>query len=243
MSVTAAMAFTAGLISFASPCVLPLVPAYISYISGSSVEELAGGPGVKSVRRAGMRAVLFVLGFSTVFVALGASATSLGELLSTKQCALMKVAGAVIVVFGLHMAGVLRIKALYAEKRFHIRFQKVGLAGAFLVGVMFAFGWTPCVTPVLGAVLVMAGQTESVRQGMALLAIYSLGLGIPFIVTGFATSAALKAMGRVKQHFRKIEIISGLLLVAVGTLVFTGSLQSTAGLIQERLYLWFCNAS
>jgi cytochrome c-type biogenesis protein len=219
-------AFLFGLASFVSPCVLPLVPAYLSYMSGASVEELLTTRGTEAVKRTGIKSVFFVLGFSAVFIAMGATATSVGRLLAVQLGILMKVAGVIIIVFGLHMAGVFRIKALYAEKRFHTRFQNVGFFGAFLIGVMFAFGWTPCIGPVLAGILALAANSETVLTGIGLLAVYSLGLGIPFLITGFATGSALKALGGFKRHFRKIEIASGVLLVAVGVLIFTGSLQA-----------------
>lgn len=228
-------AFVAGLISFVSPCVLPLVPAYISYMSGVSVDELIEGASRESARRAGIRSLFFVLGFSAVFITMGATATSLGEALIEHRDILMKIGGVVIIIFGLHMLGVFKIKALYAERRFHVRLKSVGYLGAFLMGLMFAFGWTPCVGPVLGTILGMAASTDTVMNGIALLAVYSLGLGVPFILTGFLTNRAFAAMNRIKPHFRKIEIASGLLLIAVGYLVFTGSLQEMAG----RLQGWF----
>lgn len=235
MSVSIFTAFVFGLASFVSPCVLPLVPAYISYVSGVSVEELMEGASRESARRAGLRSVFFVLGFSTVFIAMGATATSLSQSLMAYRDILMKIAGVVIVVFGLHMLGVFRIKAFYAERRFHFRLRNVGYLGAFLMGLMFAFGWTPCVGPVLGAILGMAASTDTVVKGTALLAVYSLGLGVPFVLTGFLTNRAIGAMNRVKPHFRKIEIVSGLLLIAVGFLVFTGRLQEMPGYFQR----WF----
>ena len=218
-------AFVAGLLSFLSPCVLPLVPAYLSYISGASVEELLSSADSAALRRTGLKSVFFVIGFSTVFVAMGASAASIGQLLAAQATFLMKAAGVVIVIFGLHMTGVFRIKALYAEKRIHTRLRNVGLAGAYLIGVMFAFGWTPCIGPVLAAILTLAADSKTITKGVILLATYSMGLGIPFLITGFATGSALNALARFKKHFRAIEITSGVLMIAVGALIFTNSLQ------------------
>lgn len=225
VTVTMPAAFVAGILSFLSPCVLPLVPAYLSYISGASVEELLEARGSEALRRTGLKSVFFVLGFSTVFIAMGASAASIGQLLAEKADFLMKAAGVVIVIFGLHMLGVFKIKALYAEKRFHTRLRKVGFLGAFLIGIMFAFGWTPCIGPVLAAILSLAANSKTITKGVVLLAVYSMGLGIPFLITGFATGTVLSALGRFRTHFRKIEIASGVLMIAVGVLVFTNSLQ------------------
>lgn len=229
MSVTTTIsiptAFVFGLLSFFSPCVLPLVPAYLSYMSGVSVEELTTAHAPEALKRTGVKSILFVLGFSVVFVAMGATATSVGQILTAKTDILMKIAGIVITIFGLHMAGVFRIRALYAEKRFHLRSQNLGFAAPFVIGVMFAFGWTPCIGPVLASILTLAANSDTVLLGMGLLAVYSLGLGIPFVITGFATGTALKALGRSRRHFRKIEIASGVLIVMVGVLVFTGNLQ------------------
>jgi len=223
-TITMPTAFIAGLLSFLSPCVLPLVPAYLSYISGVSVEELVAAKGTQALKRTGLKSVFFVLGFSAVFVAMGATAASIGRILTEQADFLMKAAGVVIVVFGLHMTGVFKIRALYSEKRFHTRLQNVGFLGAFLIGIMFAFGWTPCIGPVLAGILTLAADSKTILRGVILLAIYSLGLGIPFLITGFATGSVLSALGRFKRHFRKIEIASGVLMIAVGVLVFTGSL-------------------
>ena len=218
-------AFIFGLLSFFSPCVLPLVPAYLSFMSGVSVEELMSSRGSEALKRTGLKSVLFVLGFSVVFIIMGATATSVGQFLVERTYLLMKVAGVIVVIFGLHMLGVFRIKALYAEKRFHARFQGAGFVAPFLIGVVFAFGWTPCIGPVLGAILTLAASSDTLAQGIGLLAVYSLGLGIPFLITGFATGAALRALGRFKPHFRKFEVASGVLMIAVGVLIFTDSLQ------------------
>lgn len=233
MSVSIFTAFVFGLASFVSPCVLPLVPAYISYVSGVSVEELMAGASRDSALRAGLRSVCFVLGFSTVFIAMGATATSLSQSLIVYQPTLMKIGGVVIVIFGLHMLGIFKIKALYAERRFHVRLKNVGYLGAFLMGLMFAFGWTPCVGPTLGTILTLAADRGTVMQGVGLLAVYSLGLGVPFILTGFLTNRAIGAMNRIKPHFRKIEIASGILLICVGVLIFTGRLQEIPGYFQS----------
>jgi cytochrome c-type biogenesis protein len=235
VSISLPAAFVAGLLSFLSPCVLPLVPAYLSYMSGVSVEDLTASGGWKAMRQTGLKSILFVLGFSVVFVALGATATSLGQILSDRAAVLMKVGAVVVIVFGLHMTGIFRIKALYSEKRFHAKLNGVGLLGAFLIGVTFAFGWTPCIGPVLAAILSLAMKSESVTRGIALLAAYSLGLGVPFLVAGFATGTVFAAMRRFRAHFRKVEIASGVLVVFIGVLVFTGKLTMLSALASR----WF----
>jgi cytochrome c-type biogenesis protein len=193
--------------------------------------------GSEALRRTGLKSVLFVLGFSTVFIAMGAGATSVGQFLVERSYFLMKIAGIIVIIFGVHMTGIFRIKALYAEKRFHARFQRLGFAAPFLIGVMFAFGWTPCVGPVLGSILAMAAVSDTLSQGIGLLAVYSLGLGIPFLITGFATGAALNALGRFKPHFRKFEVASGVLMIAVGALIFTDNLQALSSILSRWVHI------
>jgi cytochrome c-type biogenesis protein len=218
-------AFGAGFLSFISPCVLPVVPGYLSFVSGASVEELMGGGRSSHRRRAIMADILaFVLGFSVVFILLGASATALGAFLLAKLTLLSKIAGVLVVVLGLHMLGLFRLSVLYREKRFHSESKRVGVLGSFLVGVAFAFGWSPCIGPILGGILAYASTQETVRQGMLLLAVYSAGLGIPFIIAGLSMDAFFRLTGRFKRHFRKIEVVSGVLLIAVGVLIFTNQL-------------------
>ena len=227
-------AFAAGLISFLSPCVMPLMPAYLSLISGITVEEMMEGKGEGGIRR---RVLLgctgFVGGFSTIFILLGASATAIGRVLQTWRVELLgveigavQVAGAVIVLMGLHMTGLLPIQALYRDTRFHSRFQPKGCLGTYLVGAAFAFGWSPCVGPILGGILTIAGGRETVYQGMSLLAIYSLGLGLPFFLAGWSVEFLLESAKRLKRHLRLIEIFSGVLLVILGILVTTNRLTS-----------------
>lgn len=225
-SISISAAFIFGMLSFFSPCVLPLVPAYLSYMSGVSIEELASARTSEALKRTGLKSLLFVLGFSTVFVLMGATATSLSQMLLGYMSLLMKVAGVTIIIFGLHITGVFRIPALYREKRFHLKLKNIGFAGAFLIGVMFAFGWTPCIGPVLAGILTLAANSETASKGILLLAMYSLGLGIPFIIAGFATGAALRMLSKAKKHLRKIEIASGVLLILLGILVLTGHLQA-----------------
>lgn len=234
MSVSFPAAFFFGLLSFFSPCVLPLVPAYLSYMSGASIEELSSARGRVAIKRTGLKSVLFVLGFSTVFIALGATATSVGQMLNDKLDLFMKIGGVVLVVFGLHMAGLFKIKALYSEKRFHMRMGQVSGLGAFLIGVTFAFGWTPCIGPTLAAILALAADGQTVMRGVGLLAVYSLGLGIPFLAAGFATGTVLKALVRFRRHFRTVEIVSGAMIVVVGVLIFTGKMQ----LITAMMNVW-----
>jgi cytochrome c-type biogenesis protein len=225
-------AFVAGVISFLSPCVMPLMPAYLSLVSGITVEEMMEGESERGIRR---RVLLgctgFVGGFSTVFILLGASATAIGRVLQTWRVELLgieigavQVAGVVIVLMGLHMTGLLPIQALYRDTRLHARFQPKGYLGTFLVGAAFAFGWSPCVGPILGGILTIAGGRETVYQGMLLLAVYSLGLALPFFLAGWSVEFLFESAKRLKRHLRQIEIISGALLIVLGILVATNRL-------------------
>ena len=220
----------AGVLSFLSPCVLPLVPGYISFVSGASLSDLAEGvadaDSASRRRRVIINTIAFVLGFSIVFVAMGASATYAGQWLAGNRVLLGRIAGAVIVVFGLHVMGVLKIPFLNVEKRFHSNREPVSLLGSFGIGLAFAFGWSPCIGPILAGVLVLAANYETVSQGVILLSAYSLGLGVPFLLTGLAVDRFFAISKRMKRHMRAVEIVAGILLVVIGVLVFTDSLQA-----------------
>src|SRR5580658_9836787 len=186
MNVTLAAALAAGMLSFLSPCVLPLVPPYLVYLAGTSLERLAGAEEAPQVRRETIvAALLFVLGFSTVFVALGASASAIGALPRAYSSVLGKIAGIVIILMGLHFLGVTRITLLMQERRLPMP-KPIGLWGAYLMGLAFAFGWTPCIGPILGTILAIAESEQTVARGAGLLAIYSLGLGVPFLIAALA---------------------------------------------------------
>jgi cytochrome c-type biogenesis protein len=226
--VTLLAAFVAGFLSFISPCVLPLIPGYVSFVSGMSLEEMRG-TGNPAAAAASRRQVLltslsFVIGFSLVFIALGASASAIGKFLVDKLPLLGKIAGIVIIVFGLHTMGVFRIAMLETEKRVKTQRKPAGPLGAVLVGIAFAFGWTPCIGPILGGILVVAGSKETVAEGVALLAVYSLGLGIPFMLTSVAINRFFSVTARIRKHYHAIELVSGGLLVAIGVLIFSGQL-------------------
>jgi len=224
-NLSAFASFTAGLLSFLSPCILPLIPAYLSFVSGVSLAEMRNeSPASHAMNRVFLNAVFFVLGFSFVFVSLGASATFLGKLLLAQMASLKKLAGVLILLFGLHVLGVLRIRFLDRERRYHQRKKPLGLLGSFVVGVAFAFGWTPCIGPILAAILFYAGTQETVGQGVWLLSVYSAGLGIPFLVAALGVGRFLRVSNLFKNHFRGIEIVSGLLLMAVGVLILTDDL-------------------
>jgi cytochrome c-type biogenesis protein len=224
-SVSIAAAFLAGLVSFVSPCVLPLVPGYLSFISGVNVSRFReGGAPRDLVRRVALTSLAFVLGFSTVFVTLGAAATYVGSLLQEHKRTLGMVGGIVIIVLGLHTAGVLRIGWLLSEKRANVSSRPLGLLGAYLVGLAFAFGWTPCIGPILGAILLYAAQQETVAQGVVLLAAYSAGLGIPFLLSALAVNWFFKASAGLRRSMRAVEIGSGALLVGIGLLLVTNRL-------------------
>ena len=219
-NITYFAALFAGLISFISPCVLPLVPAYISFISGVSMEELRAAERQQlASRRIIIGSLMFISGFAMVFVLLGATATVVGGFLLTNLGFISKLAGVVLIVFGLHVAGLIKIPFLNYEARIQTSSKPAGAIGAFLVGSAFAFGWTPCIGPILGAILAIAASQETVGQGMFLLFVYSLGLGIPFFLTAVATQRLLAAMSRVKKHFHTIEVVSGVFLIAVGVMM------------------------
>jgi cytochrome c-type biogenesis protein len=222
-------ALIAGVVSFLSPCVLPLVPGYLSYISGVSQADFAAtarGEAAVSrtmlLRGVTLNAVFFVLGFTTIFVMLGASATSIGRFLFQSSAIFTRIAGIVIIVFGLHITGLLRIPLLYREKRIQTRERPRSLAGAYGIGMAFAFGWTPCIGPILGGVLAMAATQSTVTQGVGLLIVYSLGLGLPFIAAALGFNYLISFVTRFKRFFRGVEIAAGILLIAVGLLVLSG---------------------
>jgi cytochrome c-type biogenesis protein len=214
-------AFLAGLISFLSPCVLPLVPGYVSLISGVGVEELKSQES-RLLRRVMINSIMFILGFSVVFVTLGALSTGVGQLLAMYKSKLAIVAGVVIIIFGLHLTGIFKIKALYADKRLHSVKGGSTPIGAFVIGFAFAFGWTPCVGPILAVILGFAAEQDSVLKGILLLAVYSLGLAVPFLLTSLGIERFLKFYGRFRAHMHALEVASGVLLIALGGLLVFG---------------------
>ncbi|HZL31666.1 MAG TPA: cytochrome c biogenesis protein CcdA [Pseudolabrys sp.] len=217
-------ALIAGLVSFLSPCVLPLVPPYLVYLAGASLERLADQePEPRVKRETVIAAVLFVLGFSTVFVSLGASASAVGSIIRAYSGPLSTVAGILIIVMGLHFLGVTRLAFLMREKRAQVA-KPVGLWGAYVMGLAFAFGWTPCIGPILAAILAVAASEQTVSKGASLLAIYSLGLGIPFIVAAFAIEPFAAFLSRFKRHLHRVEQVMGGLLVLTGIAFLTGSI-------------------
>lgn len=227
-------AVLAGFLSFISPCVLPLIPGYLSFISGVSIEELSVKEKAGShLGKIVLNTTFFVIGFSLVFVLLGAGATKIGGLLRSNLNVFNKIAGAIVFLFGLHVAGLLKIKALNYEKRFHARQKSMGVFGSIAIGVAFAFGWTPCIGPILGAILTLAATQGSVYHGIILLLFYSAGLGIPFILTALLFNYLIGAFGFIKRHFRLVEIISGGLLMIVGALIFFNLLQAISGRILD----------
>jgi cytochrome c-type biogenesis protein len=226
------MAFVAGLISFLSPCILPIVPGYISFLSGMSVEEI-GGSGAK--RLVIVNSIFFITGFSIVFILLGASATMIGAFLTSKMSILTKIAGLVIILFGIFKLGLIRHLAFYREARFQFKDRRFGVFGAMLIGAAFAFGWTPCIGPILGSILAYAGTLGKVSQGVSLLLIYSMGLGVPFLIVAFALNRFFKLFDRIRKHLRLIEIVSGIIMIILGLMILSNKLILIPG------YLSFLN--
>ena len=217
-------AFLAGLLSFLSPCILPLVPGYISFITGISLEELRDEDRANSnsLLRVLLGALFFIFGFSLVFILLGASATFIGQFLQIYSVWFKSVGGIIIIIFGLHMIGIINIPFLNFQKKFQTG-QNISFnlfITPFIMGFAFAFGWTPCIGPILAAILVYASTQETVIKGMALLSVYSLGLGIPFMLTALAVNQFYQFSIKVKKYFRIIELVGGILLITIGVLIF-----------------------
>jgi cytochrome c-type biogenesis protein len=225
IDVTHGGALLAGFISFISPCVLPLVPPYLCYLAGVSLDQLTGDAREGIARRTVLfAAIAFVLGFSTVFVAFGATASAIGQLLRQYLDTLAIISGLVIVIMGLHFLGIFRIGLLYREARVTVRSQPAGLLGAYLFGLAFAFGWTPCIGPVLGVILSLAGAEQTVSSGALLLGVYSLGLGIPFVIAALFAGPFIRWMRRFRGAAAKVEKTMGALLVVTGLLFITGQM-------------------
>jgi len=221
-------ALVAGLVSFLSPCVLPLVPPYLVYMAGTSLERLADKePEPRVKRETVLAALLFVAGFSTVFVTLGASASVIGSLIRAYSEPLAIIAGLIIIVMGLHFLGLTPIALLHRQKRLEVA-KPVGLWGAYVIGLAFAFGWTPCIGPILAAILAVAASEQTVTKGAALLAVYSLGLGIPFIVAAFAIEPFAAFLARFKNYLHRVEQAMGALLVLTGIAFLTGSINQVS---------------
>lgn len=232
------LAFAAGLLSVLSPCVLPLMPAYLSLISGITVEEMqeglgdGEGAGKRALRRRVMRScVAFVLGFSSVFIVLGIGAVSIGHVVRTWSVSVFgleigfaQLMGVVVIALGLHIAGLTPIPALYRDTRVQLRVNHYGATASFVVGGAFALGWSPCIGPILATILGLAAVRESVGEGALLLSVYSAGLAVPFLLAGWSIEAFFAGFSRIKRHFRKLEVASGIILVGVGILLVTDRL-------------------
>ena len=216
------IAFFAGLLSFISPCVLPLVPSYVTYITGASFKELTDAEAKSKMRWVTtFHSLLFILGFSTIFILMGASASYLGQILARYQYWIMKVGGVLIIILGVHFTGIIPLPFLQMEKRFEMKSKPLGYVGSFLVGIIFAAGWTPCIGPILSTILIYASTSKSFTTGVWLLALYSIGLGIPFFLSSLAFNSFLSAFDRIKRYMRVITIVSGLFLIAIGILFLT----------------------
>ncbi len=223
--VTIPAAAAAGLLSFLSPCVLPLVPPYLTYIAGTTLEELSVEGVTRARRDVALAAILFVAGFTTVFVALGASASVFGQVVRSNLQILSFVAGAGIILMGLHFLGVLKFTFLYREARLQVN-KPLGLWGAYAMGLAFAFGWTPCIGPILAAILAVAGSEDTVARGAGLLAVYSAGLGVPFLIAAIAIEPFFRFLASFKKHFAMVERVVGVLLIVTGIGFLTGGMQT-----------------
>lgn len=230
-------AFVAGLISFLSPCVLPLVPPYLCFLAGSSLDQLIEDheESAQVRRQAIINAVLFVIGFNIIFISLGATATFFGQMVAENMHILSKFAGGLIIIMGLHFTGVIRIPFLYMEKRYHHKEAPLGYLGSVLVGMAFAFGWTPCVGPVLATILMIAAGGDSPTDGMTLLAAYGIGIGIPFILAAFAIGPFLRWSARFRSKLGIIEKVMGGLLILTGLMIMFGWMNELGFFIQKML--------
>lgn len=228
------IAFSAGFLSFISPCVLPLIPSYISYITGLSLEELTSPEGKGRAREVAMKnSLIFILGFSTIFIFFGASATFMGQFFLSNQAIIRKIGGLLIIFFGLYIMGLIKPALLMRDARFHFQSKPAGYIGSYLVGIAFGAGWTPCVGPILGSILLYASTTGSVLTGIELLAIYSLGLGLPLFLSSLGVQTFLVYFKKSARHLRFVSGASGVFLVLVGVLIFTNSLTRLTSFFTE----------
>jgi len=221
-------AFAAGIVSFLSPCVLPLVPAYVSYVAGQTLAHAPYGEHYTQRLSAMALSLCFVLGFSTVFIALGASATALGQLLLRYRYEANIAGGVLVAVFGLFMTGIVKVRWLERDVRFHAKIRGARPLGAYLIGLAFAFGWTPCIGPVLGAILTVSAVSTTVSNGLALLGAYSLGLGIPFLATALFAEGAVKRLKAMRGIGRTLQVVAGVIMVTMGLAMITGQLSAFA---------------
>jgi cytochrome c-type biogenesis protein len=234
-------AFSAGLLSFVSPCVLPLVPSYVSYITGLSVDQLTSAAERQRFRTAILlNSLLFIAGFSCVFIAFGASASFMGQVLYEYQHIIRKIGAILIIVFGLYLLGILKMNFLMREHRFmHFGNRPVGYFGSFVIGTAFAAGWTPCVGPILGAILAYASTTESMQAGVVLLAFYSLGLGLPLFLTAFSVDRFLNYFQKARMYLRGVSVVSGACLVLVGVMIYGDSLVLFTSYLERMGIGWY----
>lgn len=230
--VTYVGAFVAGLLSFLSPCVLPLIPSYVTYITGISFADLQAEHPSHIIRQKTIfHSLCFIGGFTVVFVLLGASATYIGSFMNENTTLIRKVGGVLLVLLGIHVTGLVPFKFLLGEKRVSIKHKPAGYAGSFLVGIAFAAGWTPCIGPILAAILAVAATEENIYQGILLLLLYSLGLGVPFFISALAMHRFLTIFNRFKKYIRLFEIITGLFLMVIGILLYSNWLSRLSGYV------------
>ncbi|MFQ5543627.1 MAG: cytochrome c biogenesis CcdA family protein [Nitrospiria bacterium] len=233
------IAFSAGLLSFISPCVLPLVPSYVSYITGLSLDELTSPEGKARARDIAVKnALIFILGFSTIFVFFGASATFMGQFFISNQNIIRQIGGALIVFFGLYIMGVFKLSFLARDTRFHFKNKPAGYLGSYFVGIAFGAGWTPCVGPILGSILLYASTTGSVAIGVKLLSVYSLGLGLPLFLSALGVQSFLLYFKKTSRYMGWISGASGAFLVAVGVMIFTNSLTRLTSFLTQSGFGW-----
>jgi cytochrome c-type biogenesis protein len=233
------LTFAAGLLSFVSPCVLPLVPSYVTYITGLTFEDITSNKDRARVRFITIvNSLTFIAGFTFIFVLFGASATYIGKLLLTYQEVIQKIGGILIVLFGLYIMGALKLNFLSSEKKLHLKNKPGGYLGSFVIGMAFAAGWTPCVGPILGSILLYASTTGSVAKGMGLLAVYSLGLGLPLFISALAINTFISTFKVIARYKRWITIVSGLFLIIVGVMIFTNSFTLLTAWFQQHGIGW-----
>ncbi len=228
-----ATAFLAGLVSFISPCVLPLVPSYLSFLTGTSLEDLKSESGVRARARVFAHALAFIAGFTVIFMGIGLSASAVGGIFVNNKRAIEIAGGLVIIVLGLHMMGVLKIPLLMMDKRVHLTPRKQSLWVSFLVGLGFAAGWSPCIGPILSGIILLAAEQKTVGEATFLLFVYSMGLAIPFLITAAAITQSLNALNRIKRFLPAIEATSGAILVATGIIVATDQFTRVAGFFYQ----------